>query len=323
MRRPAPLPSTPADRPAVTPAPADVGPWPVSDAQDAPVVPLPAAQAPDPEVGAPEESTVVDDITPAGENEIAVPIGSREVWKAARARRRALRTEIRRFTRGMRRRRMLWLSGIGAVLVLVAGCVAAAYSPLFAVERITVAGTSALDPVAVETALAGQLGVPLALVDDGAIKEALAAFPLIETYALEASPPHDLTVRVVERTPVGVVASDAGFTLIDAAGVALATTPGRPDGQPLLEIDGGIDSAAFASAAEVVRSVPAGIRDQLVSVAATTGDDVTVRLASGATVLWGSAEQSPYKAVVLEATMAAHPEAGRYDVSAPDAVVVG
>lgn len=322
MRRPAPLPSSPADRPAQAPATPDLA-WPEDDAPAAPVVPLLAPETPDPETGAQEEAVVDDDITRPEASETPAPIGSRDVWKAARARRKVLRAEIRRFTRGTRRRRMRWLAGVGAVLALVAGCVAAAYSPLFAVERITVAGASALDPVAVETALAGQLGTPLALVDDGAIKAALTAFPLIETYALEARPPHDLTVRIVERTPVGVVASDAGFTLIDAAGVALATTAGRPDGQPVLEIAGGVDSAAFASAAAVVRSVPAGIRDQLVSVSATTGDDVTVRLASGATVVWGSAEQSPYKAVVLEKTMAVHPDAGRYDVSSPDAVVVG
>src|SRR5690606_25645002 len=130
------------------------------------------------------------------------------------------------------------------ILLLIGGTAAAAYSPLFAVERITVVGTQTLDPAAVEAALSDQLGTPLALVDASEVKAALVAFPLIETYTLEARPPHDLTVRIVERTPVGVIASDAGYTLVDAAGVALATTPEPPADQPLLEVDGGVDSAA-------------------------------------------------------------------------------
>src|SRR5690606_4037569 len=167
---------------------------------------------------------------------------TRDVWRAARARRRALRAEIRRFTQRSRRRRMLWLGALGAVLLLIGGSAAAAYSPLFAVERITVVGASALDPEAVEAALGDQMGTPLALVDASEVKAALLAFPLIETYALEARPPHELTVRIVERTPIGVIDSAAGFTLVDAAGVALATTPTRPEGHPVLDVTGGSES---------------------------------------------------------------------------------
>lgn len=297
MRRPAPLPGDPAP-----PAPAS---WEErrSDAAEA--------------------SSAADDATQEVADTHEPELRSRDVWQAARARRRALRAEIRRFTKGTRRRRMIWIGSVGAVLALVAGCVAAAYSPLFAVERITVTGASALDPAVVEAALAGQLGTPLALVDDSAVKAALMTFPLIETYSLEARPPHDLTVRILERTPVGVIDSAGGFTLVDAAGVLLATLPQRPAGQPLLEIAGGTDSSAFASAGAVIRSVPAGIRDQLVTVTASSADDVTLHLTSGTTVVWGSDERSPYKAKVLEAAMAARPDAARYDVSSPDAVVVG
>jgi cell division protein FtsQ len=245
------------------------------------------------------------------------------VWRAARARRRALRAEIRRFTQRSRRRRIIWLSTIGAVVLLIGGTTAAAYSPLFAVEKITVLGATTLDAGAVEAALAEQVGTPLALVDSSEVKAALLAFPLIETYALEAKPPHDLTVRIVERTPVGVVRSDAGYTLVDAAGVALATTSDQPAGQPLLEIDGGTDSVAFESAGLVVRSVPAELRALLTGVSATTADDVTLTLSSGLTVVWGSSEDSPMKSEVLTKTLLSNPEASTIDVTSPHAVVVG
>lgn len=203
------------------------------------------------------------------------------------------------------------------------GSVAAAYSPLFAVEKITVVGVSTLDQATVEQALAGQLGTPLALVDASEVKAALLAFPLIETYALEAKPPHDLTVRIVERTPVGVIRSDAGYTLVDAAGVALSTTSDQPAGQPLLEIDGGADSPAFESAGLVVRSLPVDVRAALTGVTATTADDVTLTLSSGLTVAWGSSDRSVEKAAVLSQALAANPGASSIDVTSPEIAVVG
>lgn len=259
----------------------------------------------------------------AGDDDAARPTSTRDVWRAARARRRALRAEIRRFTQRSRRRRIVWLSAIGAVVLLIGGTTAAAYSPLFAVEKITVVGATTLDAAAVEAALSEQVGTPLALVDSSEVKAALLAFPLIETYALEAKPPHDLTVRIVERTPVGVIRSDAGYTLVDAAGVALATTSDQPAGQPLLEIDGGADSVAFESAGLVIRSVPADLRALLTGVRATTADDVTLTLSSGLTVVWGSSEDSPMKSEVLTKTLLSNPEASTIDVTSPHAVVVG
>ncbi|MFJ4252235.1 FtsQ-type POTRA domain-containing protein [Microbacterium sp. NPDC090003] len=251
------------------------------------------------------------------------PTSTHDVWRAARARRKALRAEIRRFTQRSRRRRIVGWSLVGALLLLVGGSVAAAYSPLFAVEKITIVGATTLDPAAIESALGDQIGTPLALVDSSEIKAALIGFPLIETYALEARPPHDLTVRIVERTPVGVLRSDAGYTLVDAAGVALATTTDQPEGQPLLDIAGGTDSTAFESAGLVVRSLPADVRGQLTGVRATTADDVTLTLSSGLTVVWGSEDESATKGVVLARALAANPGAGTIDVSSPNAAVVG
>ncbi|BDZ37901.1 FtsQ-type POTRA domain-containing protein [Microbacterium suwonense] len=183
-------------------------------------------------------------------------VRSGDVWRAARARRKALRAEIRRFTQRSRRRRIIWWSSIGAIVALVLGSVIAAYSPLFAVEKVTVVGAERVDAAAVQQALSGQLGSPLALIDAGAVKSALTEFPMIETYAIEARPPHELLVRIVERTPVGVIRSAAGYTLVDAAGVVLATTPQKPEGQPALSISGGTDSAAFHSVGLVIRSSP-------------------------------------------------------------------
>lgn len=248
-----------------------------------------------------------------------------DVWRAARARRRSLRAEVRRFTVRSRRRRIIWISTIAALVVLIGGSVATAYSPLFAVQRITVVGAETLDATSVEAALSGTIGVPLAAVDDSAVKAALVAFPMIETYALEAHPPHELVVRITERIPVGVVASEAGFTLVDVAGVTLATTAQAPAGQPVITADGGPGSEAFTAAGLVVRSLPAELRSQVTAVSATTAHDVTLTLGgSGTAVVWGSADDSALKAVTLQRAMLARtPDTvSAYDVSSPGAVVI-
>ncbi len=251
------------------------------------------------------------------------PLSPRDLWKATRARRKTLRAEIRRFTQRSRRRRLTGIAITAAVLLVIVGSVGAAYSPLFAVQKITVAGVQSLDASVVELALADQLGTPLALVSTEAVKESLSAFPMIETYTLEAHPPNDLTVRVVERTPVGMLDNGAGYTVVDAAGVALLTSAQRPEGFAMLEIEGGVESPAFAAAGKVMRTLPAALRAQVEVVTASTPNDVRLRLFSGAEIAWGSGEDSALKAHVLELTMATSPGFALYDVSSPEAVVVG
>ncbi|WP_298011712.1 FtsQ-type POTRA domain-containing protein [uncultured Microbacterium sp.] len=267
----------------------------------------------------------------AGITAVAAPepvedtIGPLDIWRAARARRRALRGEVRRFTVRSRRRRTAWIVAGALVVALVVGTVGAAYSPLFAVERIEVVGTSALPADQVAAALSGQIGTPLALVDDSAVKQALVAFPLVESYTLQARPPHDLVVRIVERTPIGAVQSDAGWSVVDAAGVVLSTTPDRPAGTAAIAADGGLSSPAFTAIAEVMRALPASIRSQVTDASATGRDDVTLRLGdAGAKVVWGSVDKTPLKAALLESAMTAKPagSVSCYDVSSPDVLVV-
>ncbi|MDQ0641952.1 FtsQ-type POTRA domain-containing protein [Microbacterium murale] len=317
MRRPAPLPTPPEQQ---TKPASGRSSHRVRDEGADPAVAASSAAEPVVAIGSVEDERAD---AAGAEPESSDGLTAGDVWRAARARRKALRAEIRRFTQRSRRSRLIWLCAIGAVVLLIGGSVAAAYSPLFAVEKITVAGASTLDAASVEAALDDQLGTPLALISESEVKAALIAFPLIETYALEAKPPHDLVVRIVERTPIGVIESGAGFTLVDAAGVALSTTPDRPEGQPVITVDGGIESDAFESVGLVVRSLPADVRSMVTDVSASTLDDVTLKLSSGLTVVWGSADRSVYKARVLATAMLANPAAHEIDVSSPDVVVAG
>ncbi|MDQ1203788.1 FtsQ-type POTRA domain-containing protein [Microbacterium sp. SORGH_AS_0862] len=333
MRRPSPLPpqgGKPADaplraRPATPPREDAPRPAAHEDLQEtapiAPLFPAPGASA-----------TPKTDTAPAGGGEDlarpdsdTAPVGWRDVWRAARSRRKALRAEVRRFTVRQRRRRIIWLSTAASLVLVTIATVGAAYSPLFAVQQITVVGTSQLAAADVEAALDGQRGTPLAAIDASSIKAALVAFPLVESYTLEARPPHELVVRIVERTPIGVISGAAGYTLVDAAGVALSTSPTPQAGYPLVDAAGGEDGVAFAAIGRTMRALPADLRAQVTQVEAKTADDVTLTLGGTNTrVVWGSADESALKALVLQKLTATRPPDGVavYDVSSPEVPVI-
>jgi cell division protein FtsQ len=249
---------------------------------------------------------------------------ARAAFRAARrARKRYERDEVRRFTWRARRRRRAWLVGIGVFALLVLFTLIGAFSPLMALRTVEVTGTSRIPAAQVQAALADQLGTPLPLLDAGKIKAELGRFTLIRSFVTESRPPGTLVVRIVERAPVGVIPSPAGFDLVDAAGVVIQSTGERPAGYPALDT-GGVGSPGFLAAAEVIDSLPESMRSRLDTVTAATTDDVTLSLAGGARVVWGSAEKSEYKAVVLAALMVAHPVGSvkEYDVSSPDSAVL-
>ena len=242
----------------------------------------------------------------------------RAVAVAARDRKRYERAEVRRFTVRSRRRRLVWAISLGTLAALVALVVIGAYSPLMALREVRVEGASRVPAQAVADAFDPMLGTPLTMIDRDEVQAALSAFPLIETYQVEAVPPGTLVVRLLERTPVGVVETSEGLALVDAAGVVIERPDARPEGQPLISVEGGVTSDGFRAVAAVVRSLPAEVRGQLTGASAATVDDVELQLGD-ARVVWGSAEESALKAAVLAGLMRAAPPGGveMYDVSAP------
>ncbi|MCU1443620.1 MAG: cell division protein FtsQ [Cryobacterium sp.] len=301
---------------------------PVADATTEPIPvqaakPAPATAAPGtafPRAGQASEPEKRQEPTAA-----ATAANARKQLRAAqRARKQYEREEVRRFTWRTRRRRRIWLISLGAGLALIAFVIVGAYSPLMALRTIEVTGSNRIPADQIQAVLSEQLGTPLPLVDFGKVKADLSEFSLIRSYVTESRPPGTLVVRIVEREPVGVIPSEAGFDLVDAAGVVIQSAPERPEGYPTIDARAGVGSPGFQAAAEVVAALPDSIRSQLETVTAATKDDVTLTLAGGSRVLWGSAEKSEYKAVVLGALMVTSPagSVAEYDVSSPDSAVL-
>ncbi len=254
------------------------------------------------------------------------PRAQKELRSASRDRRRYEKREIRRFTRRVRHRRLGWAVAIGVVAVLAALLAVAVYSPLLALRTIRIEGTAAVSADEVAKAIGGQLGTPLALVDYDRMKAELDAYPLIRSFVTEVQPPSTLVVRITERTPVGAIATPAGFSVVDPAGVVLSTSPQRAPGVALIDVGAkGSESAAFRSVVEVLLALPESLRSRVDTARATSKDDVTLVLAGiGQRVVWGSAERSALKARVLQDLVAAQGEDAKveFDVSAPLSPVV-
>ena len=236
----------------------------------------------------------------ADRDEDPVRQAERRVRDAGRQRRSQERRERRRFSAEARRRRRYWLIALGTIVALVVFVAVGVFTPLMAVRNVQVVGASSVNVADVEQALARFDGVPLALVRDDDVHTALSPFPLIQRYAIELIPPDTLKVRIEERIPVLSIEADGMFNLYDAAGVLLGSAEAPAVGVPVAS--GGITdltSEAFSAASRVLRDMPAELRAQVVSVVASSGQDVTLVLTSGVEVLWGDADETRRKALVL------------------------
>lgn len=248
---------------------------------------------------------------------------------AVRARKRAERAEVRRFTR--RRRGILrgWLLGLGVIAVLIGFVAVAVFTPIMSVRSVEVLGTKRLTAAQVADALAPLHGKPLALVSNRQVQDLLGTFVLVQSYTVQRTPPSTLTVRIVEREPVGTVKVGEDVDVVDAAGVVLwrvgdAAAPGAAAPLTVPELQAGsLGNPAFLAAGRVSLSLDPELRTRVRTVAAQTPESVTLQLDGGVTVNWGSARDSARKAQVLQALLAATSGSGAtyYDVSSPDTPV--
>jgi len=229
----------------------------------------------------------------------------RDLKRAQRERRVSERRERRRFIKPNRIRRRRIVIAFSSVLVLAAFVAVGVLSPLLNLRTITVLGAERLDPEVVSASLEEQLGTPLALIDADEVRAALSTFNLIEEYAIQTLPPHELIVRIVERKPVITLKRGEVFDLVDAAGVVIETSEQRLPGYPLGEaLVADVNSPAFLAAAKSMAYMNEDLAAQVNIATATTDQDVTFVLESGLTIVWGSAQDSVRKSILVNTMLA-------------------
>jgi cell division protein FtsQ len=225
---------------------------------------------------------------------------------------------------GLTTRPRLAVGLVSGVLVLLLGLpLLLAFGPVFPVRTIAVSGTSGALAKQVRSALAGELGRPVALVDDHDVAAALAAVPAVERFTLVRRPPSTLEVAVVPRTPVVQQRTAAGWAVLDAARVTIQVDQARIAGLPVLTIRAGAarPALAYAAAVSALRALQ-GADPAVTAVRTTSADDVVLTLRSGVSVQWGGAEDGAAKAEALRAALVrAADGATEIDVSSPGVVL--
>lgn len=209
-----------------------------------------------------------------------------------------------------RRRWVRWVAGAVA-LALVAGTVwLVLFSSVLAVRTIDVVGVDGVAADQVRGSSAIALGVPLARVDADRAEQGIRALPWVDDVEVRRAWPDRIVLAVTARTPVASLAG--GPDLVDASGAVFPATGPVPPDLPVVRAEG----EALVAATGVLTGLPPDLAERVVRLSATTRDDVTLTLKSGATVRWGSTDDAAAKAEVLRVLLERRRDL--YDVTSPE-----
>ncbi|WP_243718860.1 FtsQ-type POTRA domain-containing protein [Actinomadura sp. 7K534] len=194
-------------------------------------------------------------------------------------------------------------------------------SRLLVVRHVEVTGTELAAPDRVVAAAGISLGKPMARLATGEIGERVERLREVESAEIERHWPGTVRIVVRERIPVAAFERGGRHHRIDRHGVVVADGEARPSGLPALAVatPGPSDRTTLA-ALSVLSGLPEWMAKNVREVGATGPEAVTLRMASGQTVVWGAAERAEEKIRLLEALW--RTAAGRAvrtaDVSAPE-----
>ena len=217
--------------------------------------------------------------------------------------------------------RLHWKAALIALTALViAGVMVWALfgSKMLVVRSVRVAGNGTQIPASQVLAAAHVTrGQPLIRVDTGAIARRVAQLRQVQSAQVSKDWPSTVVITVQLRKPLFVLPVHGGYALVDAFGVNVHDAARRPPGLPLLTVntDSGTlrNSPAVRAAAAVLAELPRRVARQVRGVTTGGPNDVSVKLANGAIVIWGGAERGNFKAAELQILM--RRRARVYDVS--------
>jgi len=114
--------------------------------------------------------------------------------------------------------------GISGPLILILVVLASFFTPMLAVQSITITGNDRIASSEIETALSSLYDRPMTTISESEVAELLGDFSLIETFTFQAEPPNTLRLTIRERQPLLVLVRSGMNYLYDAAGVQIAQT---------------------------------------------------------------------------------------------------
>lgn len=225
------------------------------------------------------------------------------------------------------RRWVPWVSAAAVVTVLAAGTVSLYVAPAFQVDRVEVTGVELLAEQEVLAAMEDVTGRALITVDTATQAQAVAALPAVAKVSIKRAWPDVVDVTITERVPVLQLddPDSAELIYVDAKGVEFFTGP--PVYVPLLNLEG---NAAFAreethaaalseatqAAVIVLDALPAPLREAIVQIDVPSVTDLSLVLADGRTVVWGSTDRTQDKARAMGIVLGR--EGGVWNITNPE-----
>lgn len=222
-----------------------------------------------------------------------------------------------------RARRRVLTRRAGWVLAALAPFAVAAWvllgSSWLVVDKVVVTGETRVSAEQVLAAADVRLGTPLARVDTGAVAARVRALGPVASVRVSRVWPRTLRVTVVEREPLVAVGRGRSWTLYDATGTRLGSSPGVPAGLVELAVaHPGQDDPSTRAALTVLQGLPKALRVQVAVVSASSPEQVGLVLRDGRQVVWGGTSDAGAKAAALVALLRLPGHV--YDVSSPTVV---
>lgn len=249
--------------------------------------------------------------------------GSRR-WRLVRATSVAIPSSVRRFNERRRAHRvrsaMPWLIAAAIVALVGIGAWALYGTSLLGVHHVRVVGSGFVGDSAVLGAAAIPPGSPLASLDLDGVATRVEKLSGVAHASVSRDWPTTVVISVTPRVAIAAVPHGDTFLLVDRTGVAFRTAGANPGLAVVVVTAPGPGDPSTTAALSVLQSLPAGIRDQLIRITATSAASVTLDLAGGRTVIWGDASDNAAKGRVA-ASLLARPGTV-IDVSAPTVVTV-
>jgi cell division protein FtsQ len=244
---------------------------------------------------------------------VAIEEARREAKRVARGRPAATSKPV---GRGAVRGLKLFLLSLLLIVATTAVGLILYFTPVMSARSIIVTGIGAITRDEVLDVAQVRLGTPLLQINTDRVADRVAAIRRVASARVQRDYPSALRIIVVERIPLVVKDFPDGPHLFDRDGVDFATAP-PPPALPYIDVDNpGPTDPATKAALAVLTALRPEVVAQVGRIAAPSVASITLTLADGRTVIWGTNERTEEKAQKLTALLT---RPGRtYDVSSPD-----
>ena len=211
-------------------------------------------------------------------------------------------------------RLLVWL--IVLTVVSVALGLVLYFTPVMSARSVVVTGTGTVTREQVLDAAQVALRTPLLQIDTDAVADRVAGIRAVATARVQREYPSALRITIAERIPLVVKDFPDGPHLFDRDGVDFATAP-PPPGLPYLDVDNpGPSDPSTRAVLQVMTALRPEVVAQVSRISAPSVASITLTLADGRIVVWGTTDRTDEKADKLAALLT---QPGRvYDVSSPD-----